>query len=168
MKRKEEQCRECGGKAEVIRGTYQFKESGLNNVVLHGVEIVNCRECGEEQVAIPNMDDLMRTIALALVTKPYGLRGEEIRFLRKYLRMTGEQFSRLLHVDKTTLSKWENNDDKVGSQSDLLIRSYALNLGEGLREKVDQIMRDFDKIDVINKRKPTVEVDAQTNQYQYA
>lgn len=153
----------------MVRGTYQFRESGLDNVVLQGVDIVKCSACGDEQVVIPHMNDLMRTIALAVVCKPYGLRGEEIRFLRKYLRMTGEQFSRLLHIDKTTLSKWENNDDKVGSQSDLLVRSYALNLGEGMKEKVQETMRMFDTINVTKKKKgATVEVDAQTNECQYA
>jgi len=66
------------------------------------------------------MNALMRILALAVIKKPYRLTGEEVRFLRKYLRLT--EFSRLIHVDKTTLSKSENNDDRLGDQSDRLIR----------------------------------------------
>jgi putative zinc finger/helix-turn-helix YgiT family protein len=159
-------CSECGADARVIRGSYPFKESGLN-VVLHGVEIVKCDKCGNEEVIIPRVNDLMRTIAFAIVGKPYGLRGEEVRFLRKYLQMTGDQFSRLLHVDRTTLSKWENNDDNIGEQSDLLIRSIALALGDGLKQKVEQMVRDFEKIRK-PKRPVQFDVNAETQEYQYA
>jgi transcriptional regulator with XRE-family HTH domain len=55
--------------------------------------------------------------------------------------MTGAEFAHLIDVDKTTLSKWENNDDVVGSQSDRLIRLTVLGLGEGLREKLDEVIR---------------------------
>ena len=113
------------------------------------------------------MNDLMRTIAFAVVDKPYALRGEEIRFLRKYLRMTGDEFCRVLHVDRTTLSKWENNEDKVGRQSDLLIRSVALALGEGLKEKMEEVVRDFERIKK-SARRVTVSVDSQTREYKYA
>ncbi len=60
--------------------------------------------------------------------------------------MTADQFSRLLHVDKTTFSKWENNDDPVGTQSDLAIRMMVLSLDEPLREKVAELVREFEKI----------------------
>jgi len=43
--------------------------------------------------------------------------------------MTGEEFSKLLKIDKTTLSKWENNADPVGEQSDRLIRTIAFAKG---------------------------------------
>jgi DNA-binding transcriptional regulator YiaG len=93
------------------------------------------------------MDDLFRTIALALVTKPYRLAGEEVRYLRKYMGLTGDGFSRLLHIDKTTLSKWENNDDPVGTQSDLAIRMLAMSQDESLRDKLKYVIREhFEKI----------------------
>jgi transcriptional regulator with XRE-family HTH domain len=57
--------------------------------------------------------------------------------------MTGDEFSKLIHVDRTTLSKWENDDDSPGDQSDRLIRAMSLGLGEGLREKVEEVMRKF-------------------------
>jgi DNA-binding transcriptional regulator YiaG len=134
------QCSNCDKDAKVVRGSYAFKESGLN-VVLQGIELIRCKYCGNEDPIIPRVNDLMRTIAVAVICKPYQLRGEDIRFLRKYLRMTGAEFAHLMDVDKTTLSKWENNDDSVGSQSDRLIRLTVLALGEGLQEKLGEVIR---------------------------
>jgi hypothetical protein len=91
MQAKQRVCRECGGKDNVVRKGHRFIESGLNNVFLKDIEVVVCSGCNESP-RIPNHDDLMRTLAVALVDKPYELAGDEVRFLRKYL---GEQASRL-------------------------------------------------------------------------
>ena len=139
------ECSDCGSNTQIVHGCYEFKESGLSSVVLHGIEIVHCKKCGNDDPIIPNLSDLMRFLAVEVLGKPERLAGEEIRFLRKYLRMTGEEFSRLLDVDKTTLSKWENDADKVGEQSDRLIRIMALIMGEGLREKLDEMVKSFSK-----------------------
>jgi len=136
-----EKCSNCGKDAKVVRGSYEFSESGLSNVILQGIEIVRCKHCGNEDPIIPRVNDLMRALAIAVICKPYRLQGEDIRFLRKYLRMTGDEFARLMDVDKTTLSKWENNDDPVGSQSDRLIRLTVLGIGEGLQEKLAEVIR---------------------------
>ncbi len=160
-------CSNCGTEARVVRGSYLFKDSGLRNVVLQGIEIVRCPKCGNEDPIIPGVNDLMRTLALAVTRKPYRLAGEEVRFLRKYLKMTGDEFSRLIHVDKTTLSKWENNEDPVGEQSDLLVRSVALALGEGLQEKHAEYVRFFSQIRVA-RRRVKIELNSQTMEFQYA
>src|ERR1044071_6484425 len=100
------ECSNCGSPAQVARGSYQFKESGLSSVILQGIELIQCEKCGNEDPIIPKVNDTMRLLAVAVILKPERLAGEEIRFLRKYLRMTGEEFSQLLDVDKTHLSKW--------------------------------------------------------------
>ncbi len=76
-------CSACGKDAKIVHGNYQFKESGLPNVVLAGIEIIRCGHCGNEDPIIPNMDDLFRTITISLIAKPYRLAGEEVRFMRK-------------------------------------------------------------------------------------
>ena len=88
-------------------------------------------------------ENLMRALALAVIRKPYRLRGEEVRFLRKFLRMTGEELPRLLHVDKTTLSKWEHSEDPVGDQSDRLLRLIALGWGPGIKAKFEETVKYF-------------------------
>jgi YgiT-type zinc finger domain-containing protein len=148
-----EKCSKCGGEARTVRGDYQFRESGLDNVVLRNIELVRCEHCGNEEPIIRGLDEVLRTIAFALVSKPYRLAGEEIRYLRKYTEMSSEQFARLLHIDRTTLSKWENNDDPVGAQSDLAIRMLVMALDDKLKSKLSGVVREqFEKIQFTLKK----------------
>jgi YgiT-type zinc finger domain-containing protein len=163
------QCSDCGKEARVKRGTYRFRESGLDNVVLKGIEMIKCSACGNEEAIIPNLDGLLRIVAVAIVTSRFPLTGAEVRYLRKYMGMSGEQFARILHTDKSTLSKWETGAVNIGSKSDLLIRAVALNLGQGLRDQAEQITRDFEHIDEESTAPPKrIEVDSETLEYEYA
>ena len=163
------ECSDCGSKARVERGTYRFRESGLDNVVLKGIEIIKCPACGNEDPILPNLDGLLRIIAVAIVTNRLPLTGGEVRYLRKYLEMSGEQFARILHTDKSTLSKWETGAVNIGSKSDLLIRSVALNLGRSLRDEAERVTRNFEHIDEESTAPPKrIEVDSVTLEYEYA
>jgi len=164
---KKAQCSACGGDAEIARGTWNFTQSGLKRVVLDGIEIIRCGNCGNEDPIIPRINDLMKVLAWAVIRKPYRLEGEEVRFLRKYLRMTQDEFSCLLHVDKTTLSKWENNEDPVGDQSDRLIRAIALALGEGLKRGQEEAVREFARIQDL-RRPVGIEMNVETMSFHYA
>ena len=115
MKRAE--CSNCSADARIVRGSRPFKETALPNVILRDVEIIRCDECGNEDPIIPHVNDLMRTLALAVVAQPYRLSGSEVRFLRKYLKKTGDQFAGLIHVDKTTLSKSGKTNKTVESRA---------------------------------------------------
>lgn len=161
------ECNACGAVANVVRGSYAFTECGLKNVILQGVEIIRCPHCGDEQVVIPHLDGLMRTLAFAVISQPYRLRGEDVRFLRKYLKMTQVEFASYLEIDKTNLSKWENNDDKIGDQSDRLIRSITVALGDGLKERMEEVVRVFCRIHK-SKRRPKIECDAESLSVSYA
>jgi DNA-binding transcriptional regulator YiaG len=135
-------CSNCEAEAKIKRGDYQFEETGLLvNIV--GLDIIYCEVCGNEDPIIPHMNDLMRLLAAIVVSKPERLVGAEIRFLRKYLRMSGEEFSKLLDLDKTHLSKLENDADPIGPQSDRLVRMMAMVLGEGLKERMEDVIRDL-------------------------
>jgi DNA-binding transcriptional regulator YiaG len=160
------ECTNCGAAARVVRGSYDFAESGLKRVRLHSVDRLVCDQCGNVDPIIPRVNDLMRLLAVAVIAKPYRLTGDEIRFLRKYLRMTGDEFGRLLHINRTNLSKWENDEDKVGAQSDRLIRTIALSLGEGLKEKLEELIRKFPEI----QDEPAavrIDMDAEKMSYKY-
>jgi DNA-binding transcriptional regulator YiaG len=161
------ECTNCGARAPIVRGSYQFKEVGLNNVVLQDIQLGRCPKCGNEDAILPQVNRIMRVIALALIGKPYRLSGAEVRFLRSFLGMTAAKFARLVHVDKSTLSKWENSEDPVGAQSDLLIRLLALALGDGLQDKTSAAIEGFPKIS--NRRKPVkIEVQSAGLDYTYA
>lgn len=160
------QCSNCGANARVVRGRYKFVESGLKNVELLGIDVIRCPKCKNVDPIIPNVNDLMRLLAVAVLSKPARLKGAEVRFLRKYLGMTGAEFSKLIHVDKGTLSKWENDEDPIGEQSDRLIRAVTLGLGDGLKERLESIIRMFGEIK--ESKDLDIHLDAASGKYAYA
>lgn len=164
---KQTACSNCGKSARSVRGDYQFKESGLRNLVLHNIETVRCGHCGSVDPVLHRADDLMRAIAQAVLWKPCRLNGDEIRFLRKHVGLTQDELVKYIPVDKTTVSKWENNEDPIGFQSDLFLRTVVMSLDEQLREGVPKLIQYFRE--VANKQKRVrVEVDAKTLEFEYA
>lgn len=161
------ECSNCGATAKVIAGTYPFRESGLNNVVLCGIDLVKCPACHNVDPIIPHVNQLMRVLALAVISHPFRLRGEDVRFLRKFIGKNGREFAELLHVDPTTLSKWENNEDPVGPNNDRLIRAVVLGLGDGLKEQMEDIIHMFPQIEDTTHEQE-IEIDSQNMSYQYA
>jgi transcriptional regulator with XRE-family HTH domain len=61
--------------------------------------------------------------------------------------MTGDQFSAVLGTDKTTVSKWENDEQDRGERADLLIRAVVMALGEGLSQYSERVVRGFPAIE---------------------
>lgn len=118
------QCRE--GVLAIARENYRYAESGLPNVVLAGVEVRRCPRCGAHEVAIPRITELLRLIALAVAKKPARLSGAEVRYLRKSLGWSGQDFARHMGVDPTTVSRWENDKERMSAQADRLLRLIAV------------------------------------------
>lgn len=140
-------CSACGNVGTVSVEDRDFPESGLRNVILKQVDVLRCGACGNDEVVISRLNDVMQTLAKAVVSQPYPLRGEEIRFLRKHLGMTQVAFARLIGIDHTNLSKWENNRERPGEQSDRLMRMYLLTLGNlGDTEQCKQMVTRFQDI----------------------
>ncbi len=161
-------CSHCGQRAHIERSDFPFIEQTGLRVYLYDIEVIVCKACGNRDPIIPRVNDLMRTVAAAIVAKPYRMTGAEARFLRKHLEMTGEVFARLLHVDKTTVSKWENDEDPVGEQSDLLVRSLVLLRDERVREKLkSQPDETFPQVRP-SKRTMPINIDSKTAAFGYA
>ena len=165
-------CGNCGAVAGVVRGDHRFTESGLSSVELKGVEFVRCDQCGSKELIIPRMNDLMRLIAVALLWKPCKLRGEDVRYLRKYVGVSAVDFSQTLDVDPTTLSKWENDHDPVGPANDRLIRLVILAMSDDDLRKLHEILvklvkEGFPEIDSSRDYR-VMDIDSTNMSYQYA
>jgi len=120
---KAKMCRACG-KAELVatKERHHYKESGLPNVILEGVTVRRCPACNEFEVVIPRVTELHQVIALAVVRKTSRLTGAEVRFLRKFLGLSGVDFAGRMGVSPEVVSKWEHEKDPIGGQSDRLLR----------------------------------------------
>jgi putative transcriptional regulator len=120
MSKKCHTCREA--EMSVTRENHLYRESGLPNVVLVGIEVRRCSSCGAVELPLPRVSELHRVIAMSVIRKLARLSGAEVRFLRKYLGWSGEDFAAHMGVDPTTVSKWENEKEPIGASSDRLLR----------------------------------------------
>ena len=106
-------CFECEkGKMSESSDAYRYYESGLPNVVLVGVTVYRCKDCGAEYVSIPDIEGLHRALAMVVITKDGRLTPAEVRFLRKSLGWSGADFARKFHVSPSAVSRWESEQSK--------------------------------------------------------
>ena len=75
-------------------------------MVLRRVKLLKCEQCGSVTPVLSKINQLMRLITCALVLKRSELTGKEVRFLRKYIGLTGEQFGRKLGLMKSIFPGW--------------------------------------------------------------
>jgi transcriptional regulator with XRE-family HTH domain len=157
----------CGERSKVVRGNYLFLESGLDNVVLRRVKLLKCEQCGSVTPMLSKINQLMRLIACALVLKHSELTGKEVRFLRKYAGLTGEQFGRKLGLTKEHISRMENDKHPVGTQTERLVRYLAVSADASLPCELKQL---FALLDSIQKKplKARIEIDPETGSFEYA
>jgi len=118
-------CLECGASMETTTGPHRYSR-GID-VVLHGIEVRRCPECGEEEVVIPKVEELHRAIGQAIARRPGNLRPGEIRFLRTYLGYSSVDFANLLGVTPETVSRWERikQPQKMAKPAERLLRMLA-------------------------------------------
>ena len=120
-------CSQCGHSMKTARENYLYRESGLPNVTLVGIEVSRCPHCGEHEAVIPKIEQLHRVIAAAVARKVPRLSSEEIRFLRKYLGWSGRGFAAHMGVTPETASRWENGSAIMSASAERLLRLAALS-----------------------------------------
>ena len=146
-------CRKCAvGELRVTRENYLYAESGLPDVVLQGVEVRRCPECGTHEVPLPRVAELHRVIAMLVIHKRARLSAAEVRYLRKYLGWSGGDFAAHVGVAASTVSKWENDREPIGPSSDRLLRMMVA------RRSPVQDYSDDDLTKIEDRRDPPVNV----------
>jgi DNA-binding transcriptional regulator YiaG len=103
---------------------------GLPHVyVRQAVQESRCARCGEvTSIEIPNLEGLVAAVAVARVLHPLKLVGNEIRYLREALEMTGQELGqKVVQVLPFQISKWENDRERIGPQSETLLRLYVVD-----------------------------------------
>jgi putative zinc finger/helix-turn-helix YgiT family protein len=124
-------CPCCGKEMKSKVRDYEYVESGLKNVVLKNIRVHECKACGEVLPEIQNVKQIHKWIAEYLLKKQGSLTGEEFRFLRKAMGRSAKETADRLAVNPVTISRWENNKEKIGPQSDRLLRmAFVLDPNE--------------------------------------
>jgi len=140
-------CPICNSETIFARGTHHYTESGLDYIILEGVNIYEC-SCGEKIVSIPAIPQLHSVIGLGLIKKKSLLNGKEIRFLRKNMGLTATKLSKIIGVDNATTSRWENGNQTITKPHDHLIRLVYSNIkGISTDEIKHLIEEDFKEIE---------------------
>ena len=114
-------CLNCGHEMTTGRENVPY-DRALPGVTLVDVEVSRCPNCGEHEVAIPNLTGLHQTLANMFVRKSSRLTGAEVRFLRKYLGFSGADFAAAIGSDPATISKWETGKERMSRHMELLLR----------------------------------------------
>jgi len=115
-------CFQCGGRMKSARENVRYEACGLPGITLLNVKVSRCAACGEFEVAIPNVEDLHRRIAQAVIHKPARLTPAEVRFLRKYLGWSGVDFATHAGVAPETVSRWEQGGIAMGPTAERFLR----------------------------------------------
>ena len=124
-------CPSCGnrtGTAEQLK-RYEYRESGLEGIILHGgVSRITC-PCGDEAyIRIEKEGQLLQVLALALLTKPAPLEGPEQRFLRGVCELTQDQMASLLRVNRrATIAERERKGEKLLPADDFWFRTRVVH-----------------------------------------
>lgn len=132
-------CMMCGASMEIGYENVEYDKAGFPGVMLVGIEVSHCPECGEREVAIPRIEALHRALAGIVVTKPGRLIGPEIRFLRSFLGYSGADFAALIGSDPSTISRWENAKESMNKHADRLLRLMVVLGGRVQEYPLDQL-----------------------------
>ena len=123
----ERRCSECGAAQEMLHKTVMYPESGLSNVQLENVPVFVCAN-GHEEMVIPAMTELHQLIAQFIIRKPARLDNGEVRFLRRRVNLTANEFAAHLGITPVHLSRIENGRKVPARPLDLLIRLATASL----------------------------------------
>ena len=113
-------CMKCGH--AMRSGREHIPDSDLPSVILAGVTVNRCPDCGAWEVEIPRHADLTKELARIVISKPGRLSKEEIRYLRSSLYDSAADFAQVIGHDASTVSRWENGQQKIGRHAELLLR----------------------------------------------
>lgn len=120
----------CGSKMKKMNSTpYHYIESGLSRIYLQGIEIHECtdKSCAEEEILIPNIEELHRVISENIASQSNKLLPEEIRFLRTHLGFSGTDFADHVGVSPESVSRWESGSVNMKESTEKLLRVLILS-----------------------------------------
>ena len=96
------------------------------------------------KVPSPNMKKLQEIAFRTLAEKPSRLTGDEVRFIRKHMRMTQVDFSKWLNMSNhSVVSQWEGREDHLSGMdynTEILLRlQMEANLSKRLTFPINKI-----------------------------
>lgn len=127
---------------------YSTKDFGIPLVLINAVDQEYCEQCNEAlDFNIPNTEGLIAAAAIYRVKLPQKLTGDEIRFVRKALKLSAKKLAEVLSASAETVSRWENDKLAMGPSAEKLFRILA---GLSLADRAPAIS--FDSQEIIDMK----------------
>jgi putative zinc finger/helix-turn-helix YgiT family protein len=118
-------CSMCGSKnTKTQRENVPWRE--VPGVVVIDVAVMRCGDCGERFEEFRAIEALIAAIAQSVVTRAERITAAEIRFLRGFLGLNGNELARAIASSPSTVSRWEKGQQPVGIHAELLLRAMVL------------------------------------------
>jgi len=128
-------------KTSTIRKPYHYVGSGLSNVYLVGVTYRYWPENDMQSADIPCLPALLDALGKALVGKRSVLTADELRFLRKRLRVPSKDFAGYVGLSPEQYSRLENDAAKVTPMTDRVVRLLYVALAKLPAEIGEEVAR---------------------------
>ena len=106
---------------------YHYRECGLSNVFIHGLQSFQDDE-GDEVIQIPAINDLHREISRGIVGHRGGISPEELRFLRTEVGLTQSELAMLVHCDRQTIGRWERGETPIDQRAEVILRQHVVDV----------------------------------------
>ncbi len=122
-------CTICNSRMNKVQdSSFHYTDCGLSKVYLKGIMTSKCSniDCGEEEISIPNIEELHELLAEKIASQTNKLQPEEIRFLRTHLGFSGVGFAETIGVSPETVSRWEKGTVNMKEASERFLRVLIL------------------------------------------
>lgn len=119
-------CLECG-EPLTVRAHKERTRVGRYTVEDDSTHAPVCPN-GHAEVSLEELAGFERRAAVVVLSEAAGIGGAEIRFARKAMGLTGVRLARLLEVQPETVSRWENDKDKILRVSRLALLAIVKDL----------------------------------------
>lgn len=117
-------CTECGSNRmkSVLLPEYETEIGEIKVRLLGAVTREVCENCEDATVEIPDLERLIKMVAVMRALLPFRLSGADVRLMRQSLNMNGRQFAEAMELQPETVSRWERGERGIGGYSEKLLR----------------------------------------------
>lgn len=135
-------CIECGREALLVKKPIVLYDGlRVQNVYLRNAETEVCRHCGSETPVIRNVKKVHLMISLGIALQPTKLSGDEVRFLRKAMRLNVAEWAARIGIAGETFSRWENGRSPAQQVEKLARIDFLINVAKDF--SIDVVLPDF-------------------------
>lgn len=125
------ECTECGNDIVLVKKDKVLYDGiRVDNIYLENCEVEFCRHCGTESPVVRNIKKVHAMIALGMALQPAKLTGNEVRFLRKAVRMNAAEWAARIGIAAETFSRWENGRSPANQVEKLARIDFLMSISK--------------------------------------